>query len=183
MHDVFSSRACRASLAIVALAALPACQREWTEVVSSDGGFRVSFPGTARANVKPAIPVVQPKEVHIWEIDRGAAGFLHANYYDLLVPFGKDGSDSPLKLDCLSPFEEGKFVAEPPRALSLDGSPGLAVAGRAPTSSTLRRGGYSEHRCYLRGQRMYHLTVVGPDSDETLRDGARFFASFAFLPR
>jgi hypothetical protein len=170
-------------LALVLL--LAACPREvaWTELAPDGGGFRVWLPGTPEASVKPAMPIVRPREVHIWTLDRGARGILSVNYYDLLpaAAAAAGAARTMVGIDCTYPFEGSKFAMEPPRPYTLQGATAVAIAGRAPTSEALPKGGYSEHRCILRGGRMYHLVAVGPDTAELRGDAEKVFASFVLV--
>ena len=100
-------------------------------------------------------------------------------WYDLLD--AAKGVDASLlaSVDCNEPFKDSGFASVSNRDIAIAGIKGVAFLGTAPRSADHSRGMWQEDRCLVVKQRLYHLTAVGPDTQEMHTMGIRFLDSFS----
>lgn len=148
----------------------------WGDYKSEPGRFQVELPGVPKLGTHQTVTLPAPTTSYQALLQRGARGSFQVSYYDLTADLGS-AAESAAKLDCLSAVGDVWTIANE-HAQKLGTAPGYAITVTAPTSDDLPDGGYDQDRCFVVGQRMYHLTAVGPNTAEQRRDTQRFLDSF-----
>jgi hypothetical protein len=148
----------------------------WAEYRSEPGRFRVELPGVPKLGTHQTVTLPAPTTSYQALLERGERGSFQVSYYDLSMDL-ESAAESGAKLDCLSAAGDVWTIADQ-HPQKLGAAPGYAITVTAPISDHLPNGGYGQDRCFVVGQRMYHLTAVGPNTIDQKRDTEHFLESF-----
>ena len=143
-------------------------QPHWQEFSSQEGKFTVLMPGEPK--VKSQTLANTEVVLHMFTADRGYSAYM-SSYFDLtpssvpadtLLDRARDGSIRKM---------EGNLLSE--EKITLNGYPGREY------KSTARGDNFVDSRIYLADARLYMLSVVHKDRENS--DTPRFFNSFKIL--